>query len=255
MKTLEIKDLTVAIDGKIILDNFNLIIKPGEIHAIMGPNGVGKSTLSKVIMGDSNYKILNGTIKYDDVIINDLKVNERANLGLFLAVQMPPEIEGVTNADLLRTAVHNKEKNNFKLMDFINEIDNNIDKLKMNKDMIHRSVNIGFSGGERKKNEILQMYMLKPSFIMLDEIDSGLDVDSLKIVGSNIMEYQKKYNASILVITHYQRLLDYIKPDIVHILKDKNIILSGNSSLVKEIEEKGYDKLNYNPLKEKVKSE
>lgn len=244
MKTLEIKDLTVSIDSKVILNNFNLTIKPGEIHAIMGPNGAGKSTLSKVIMGDKNYKILKGTIKYDNIILNDKSVDERARLGLFLAVQLPLEIEGVTNADLLRTAVHNKEKENFKLFNFIKELDENVKKLKMNSEMIHRSINVGFSGGERKKNEILQMYMLKPSFVILDEIDSGLDVDSLKIVGEKIMEYHNQYNPAILVITHYQRLLDYIKPDYVHILKSGNIVKSGSANLVKEIEENGYNKLN-----------
>ena len=258
MNSLEIKDLCISIDNKIILNNFNLTIKQGETHVLMGPNGVGKSTLSKVIMGDPNYKIESGTIKYNGVIINDLKVDERAKKGIFLATQLPLEIEGVTNADLLRTAVHNKFGNSFKLFDFIKELDKNIEELKMDKEMVHRSINVGFSGGERKKNEILQMYMLKPSFVMLDEIDSGLDVDSLKIVGESVTKYKHDTNASLLVITHYQRLLDYIEPDFVHIINGGKITLSGNKDLVKEIENKGYNKFKNSStciVKESIKSE
>lgn len=244
MHKLEIKNLTVEVDNKIILKDFNLELNSGEIHAIMGPNGAGKSTLSKVIMGDENYHITNGEIIYDDKILNDLTVNERANLGIFLSMQLPLEIEGVTNSDLLRTAVHIKEEENFKLFEFIKELEHNVDELKMDKEMIHRSINVGFSGGERKKNEILQMYMLKPSFIILDEIDSGLDVDSLKLIGNKIMDYFQEYKPIILVITHYQRLLDYIKPTHVHILKNGNIIKSGNKDLVKIIETNGYNNFN-----------
>lgn len=243
MHTLEIKKLVVEIDNKIILNNFNLKIKSGEIHALMGPNGTGKSTLSKVILGDTNYKIVSGDILFDNKNINILSTDERARLGIFLGMQMPLEIDGVTNADFLRTAMHTKEGNDFKLMNFIKEMDQTCSKLKMNKEMIHRSVNKGFSGGERKKNEILQMYLLKPSMILLDEIDSGLDVDSLKIVGENVMEYYNNNDSAILLITHYQRLLDYIKPDFVHIMMGGKIIKSGSSDLVKEIEEKGYEKI------------
>jgi len=243
MHILKIENLTVEIDNKIILNDFNLEIKSGEIHAIMGPNGTGKSTLSKVIMGDENYKIISGVIKYDDIILNDLTTDERARLGIFLGMQLPLEIEGVTNADFLRTAVHIKEKENFKLFDFIKKLENNVDKLKMDKDMIHRSINMGFSGGERKKNEILQMYMLNPSFVILDEIDSGLDVDSLKTVGEDVMDYYNEYKPLMMVITHYQRLLDYIKPDYVHILKDGKIVKSGDYKLVEEIEKYGYNNI------------
>ncbi len=246
MKVLKINNLTVSVDNKIVLQDFNLIINPGEIIAIMGPNGVGKSTLSKVIMGDSSYKIEKGTIEYNGIILNDKSVDERANLGLFLAVQMPLEIEGVTNSDLLRTAVHLKEGDSFKLFDFIKELNKNIKNLQMSNDMIHRSVNVGFSGGERKKNEILQMYMLKPSFIILDEIDSGLDVDSLKLIGKMIMNYYQNHNCSILIITHYQRVLDFIKPNFINILSEGRIILKGDISLVKEIETKGYDYIKNN---------
>ena|SRR5574344_278045 len=241
MANLKIVNLTVEIDNKKILKNFNLEIKDGEIHAIMGPNGVGKSTLSKVIMGDPNYKILNGDILLNEESIIDMKVDERARKGLFLGMQMPLEIEGVTNADFLRTALNSKEGNNFSLMPFIRKLDKYVSELKMDPEMIHRGINQGFSGGERKKNEILQMYMLEPSMIILDEIDSGLDVDSLKIVGTEVMNYHKNNNPSILIITHYQRLLDYIKPDYVHILKNGCIKKSGNISLVKEIEDYGYE--------------
>ena len=250
MHTLKIENLKVSIEGKIILNEFNLIIKSGETHAIMGPNGTGKSTLSKVIMGDTNYKIEEGNIYFDDKIINDLTVDERARLGIFLGLQMPPSIDGVTNADFLRTARSVKEGKEFKLMQFIKEINSETENLKMDKEMIHRPVNKGFSGGERKKNEILQMYMLKPNTVILDEIDSGLDVDSLRIVGEKVEEYKEKNNASILLITHYKRLLDYIKPDFIHIMIDGKIVKTGTFELVKEIEKNGYN--NLNAVEEKI---
>lgn len=241
MHILKIENLTVEVENKLILSNFSLTIKSGEIHVIMGPNGTGKSTLSKVIMGDNHYKILSGDIYFDDKLINDLTVDERARLGIFLGMQMPLEIDGVTNADFLRAAMYAKEGDNFKLYSFIKKMDKNVELLKMNKDMIHRGINKGFSGGERKKNEILQMYMLEPSIVLLDEIDSGLDVDSLKIVGEKVMEYYNDFKPSILLITHYQRLLDYIKPDYVHVMMDGKIVKSGDFSLVKIIEKNGYD--------------
>lgn len=240
---LKISNLSVNVSDKKILKNLNLEIKSGEIHAIMGPNGTGKSTLTKVIMGDKNYKVTEGEILFDDKKSNDLTTDERARLGIFLGLQMPLEIEGVSNADFMRSALHAKEGNSFKLFDFIKDMDKYVDKLKMNKDMIHRGVNQGFSGGERKKNEILQMYLLKPSMVLLDEIDSGLDVDSLKIVGENVMDYYNESKPGILVITHYQRLLDYIKPTHVHIMKEGSIIKSGGNELVKYIEENGYEKI------------
>ena len=241
MDTLKIQNLNVSINEKLILTNFNLEIKSGEIHVIMGPNGVGKSTLSKVIMGDSNYQIMSGNIYYNDTLLNNLTTDERARLGIFLGMQSPIEIEGVSNADLLRTALTSKDKDNFKLFNFIKELEKNIDELHMNKDMIHRGTNVGFSGGERKKNEILQMYMLKPNMVILDEIDSGLDVDSLKIVGDSVSKYYKESNCGILLITHYQRLLDYIKPTHVHIMKDGHIVLTSDYKLVNLIEKYGYD--------------
>lgn len=240
MHILEIKNLKVKVEDKIILNGFNLVVKSGETHVIMGPNGTGKSTLSKVIMGDSNYSVIDGDIIFDGESILDKSVDERAKLGLFLTMQSPIAIEGVSNADFLRTAVHEKEKNNFKLFQFIKELESVSERLEFNKDFIHRDINEGFSGGERKKNEVLQMYMLKPNIVMLDEIDSGLDVDSLKIVGENITKYKKDSNCGLLVITHYQRLLDYIKPEFVHIMTDGKIVKSGDKSLVKYIEENGY---------------
>ncbi len=240
MHTLKIEHLDVSINDKKILKDFNLTINSGEIHAIMGPNGIGKSTLTKVIMGSSDYKVEKGKITYDNKDILSLKTDERARMGLFLAMQSPSEIEGVSNADFLKTAVSSKE-DNFKLLPFIKELEANYNNLNMDKQMIHRSLNVGYSGGEKKKNEIIQLKMLKPSFIMLDEIDSGLDVDSLKLVGEQIMDYYKKNDSAILLITHYQRLLDYIKPDYVHIISEGTVIKSGDSTLVQLIEEKGYD--------------
>ena len=245
MNSLKIENLTVKAvdDGKIILKDFNLEIKSGEIHVIMGPNGTGKSTLTKVLMGDSNYKIVKGKILYNGENINKMPVNERAKLGLFLGMQMPMAIEGVTNADFLRSAIRSKEGDKFKLLPFIKEVDNLVKKLKMDPDMLNRGVNDGFSGGERKKNEILQMYVLKPTVVLLDEIDSGLDVDSLKIVGESVMDYYKEYKPAILLVTHYQRLLDYIKPDYIHVMSEGKIILSGDGSLAKKIEDEGYEKV------------
>lgn len=239
---LEIKNLTVKVENKIVLDKFNLVINDGEVHVIMGPNGVGKSTLTKVIMADPNYKVLNGDILYNNESILNLKTDERARLGIFLAMQNPLEISGVTNADFLRTALSSKEQKNINLYSFIKKIDKAKEELKMPDEMVHRSVNKGFSGGEKKKNEILQMKMLEPSFIMLDEIDSGVDVDALKIVSDNINSYKKEHsNSSYLIITHYTHLLKYVKPDFVHVVKEGKIVKTGDYKLAKEIEDNGFN--------------
>ena len=239
---LEIKDLTVKVENKIVLDKFNLTINDGETHVIMGPNGVGKSTLTKVIMADFNYKVLNGDILYNNKSILKLKTDERARLGIFLAMQNPLEIDGVTNSDFLRTALSSKNQKNINLYSFIKKLDEAKEDLKMPDEMVHRSVNKGFSGGEKKKNEILQMKMLEPSFIMLDEIDSGVDVDALKIVGDNINAYKKeKPLSSYLIITHYTHLLKYVKPDFVHVVKEGKIVKTGDYMLAKTIENNGFN--------------
>lgn len=238
---LNIKNLSVSIDNKEILKDFNLEIKKGEVHAIMGPNGTGKSTLSRVIMRDKKYTVEKGTIDFLNNNILELSTDKVANLGIFMANQLPCEIDGVTTSDFLRTALSYK-KENFSLYDFIKKVEKSSLELEMKPDMIHRSINKGFSGGEKKKNEILQMKILEPKLIILDEIDSGLDVDSLRIVGENVVKYLEEHkDSSVLMITHYPRLLEYIKPDFVHVMVDGNIKESGNYDLALKIEENGYD--------------
>lgn len=240
---LQIKNLNVEIDKKIILDNFNLEIKPGTIHAVMGPNGVGKSTLSRTLMGDPKYNIMDGAILFKGENITNLPVDERSRRGIFLAMQSPLEIEGVSNQDFLRTAISSKNNERVGLYQFIKEVETSLDELKMNKDLVHRSLNVGFSGGEKKKNEVLQIKLLKPSFIILDELDSGLDVDSLRIVCQNLKDYIKENkDTSILIITHYSMILEYLKPDYVHILANKKIVKTGDYNLVGDIEKNGYTK-------------
>lgn len=239
---LVIKDLTIKVENKIVLNKFNLIINDSETHVIMGPNGVGKSTLTKVIMADSNYEVISGDIIYNNESILPLSTDQRARLGIFLAMQNPLEIEGVTNSEFLRTALSSKEEKNINLYSFIKKLDNAKEELKMPSEMIHRSVNKGFSGGEKKKNEILQMKMLEPNLVLLDEIDSGVDVDALKIVGQNINDYiNSNKNTSVLMITHYTHILKYIKPDFVHVIKDGAIVKTGDYTLAKKIEENGFN--------------
>ena len=242
---LEIDKLNVKVKDKNIIKDFSLNIKQGEIHAIMGPNGTGKSTLSRVILGDDNYDIISGDIIVDNKSILDLDTTQRARLGIFLCYQNPISIDGITNSEFLRTALNEQSGKNVGLYEFIKDMEKNIHSLNMNVDMMHRNLNQGFSGGERKKNEVLQIKMLKPKFIIFDELDSGLDVDSLKIVCDNINDYLKENPlTSVLLITHYTRILEYIKPQFVHMMVDGKIIESGDYSLAKKIEKYGYDKAN-----------
>ena len=239
----EIKKLYVNVKDKKILKDFNIIIKPGEVHAIMGPNGTGKSTLSRVIMGDDNYSVIKGDILVDNKSILGLQTYERARMGIFLCYQNPISIDGITNSEFIRTALNENRDKPVGLYEFIKSMEKSIDDLSMNHDMMHRALNDGFSGGERKKNEVLQIKMLEPSFIILDELDSGLDVDSLKICCDNINEYLEGHpKTSVLKITHYPRILEYIKPNYVHMMVDGKIVKTGDMSLALDIERNGYEK-------------
>lgn len=240
--TLEIKDLHVSIDDKEILKGVNLTINTGEIHAIMGPNGTGKSTLSSAIMGHPSYEVTQGEVLLDGENILEMEVDERAKAGLFLAMQYPSEITGVTNADFMRSAINSQreEGQEINLMQFIKKLDKQMDFLDMDKDMAQRYLNEGFSGGEKKRNEILQLMMLQPKFAILDEIDSGLDIDALKVVSKGINEMRGEDFGS-LIITHYQRLLNYITPDHVHAMYNGIVVKSGGAELAKRLEEEGYE--------------
>lgn len=240
--TLEIKDLHVSIEDKEILKGVNLTINTGEVHAIMGPNGTGKSTLSSAIMGHPSYEVTQGEVLLDGVNILELEVDERAQAGLFLAMQYPSEITGVTNADFMRSAINAKreEGQEINLMQFIKKLDKQMDFLDIDKDMAQRYLNEGFSGGEKKRNEILQLMMLEPKFAILDEIDSGLDIDALKVVSKGINEMRGE-DFGALMITHYQRLLNYITPDKVHVMYGGKVVKSGGPELAKRLEEEGYE--------------
>ena len=208
----------------------------------MGPNGVGKSTLSRVIMGDPNYTVTNGSILFDGDNLLPLSVDERSKKGVFLAMQNPMEIDGVSNQDFLRTAMSSVEGKQVGLYDFILQCEKGLNELSMKKELIHRGLNTGFSGGEKKKNEVLQIKLLKPNFIILDELDSGLDVDSLRICAENIWKYKKENNGtSILIITHHPKILEYIKPDYVHVINNGTIVKTGDYNLAIDIEKNGYN--------------
>lgn len=238
---LKIENLCLSVSDKEILKNFNLTINDGEIHAIMGPNGIGKSSICKAIMGDTNYEIKEGSITFDDVLLNEVSTTKRANMGLMLINQSPLAIEGVSNADMLRMALASKTGSPVDLYKFNKKIQEVCKKLEIPASFIHRSINDGMSGGERKKNELMHMWMLEPKFLILDELDSGLDVDALRICANSIMEYYREKKISILIITHHSNILDIIKPDYVHIIKDKHISYTGDISTAKLIEKNGFN--------------
>jgi len=242
MATLLIKNLHAEVEGKEILKGVNLEINGGETHAIMGPNGTGKSTLASVIMGHPKYTVTKGEVLLDGQNVLEMSVDERSRAGLFLGMQHPAEVPGVTNSDFIKTAVNARQEKgkSVSLFKFIRELDHAVTDLKMNEDLPHRYLNEGFSGGEKKRNEILQMKMLNPSIAILDEIDSGLDVDALKIVGENVTAMKSK-DLGMLLITHYQRLLDYIKADTVHVMMKGKVVKSGGMEIIKRIDTEGYD--------------
>lgn len=251
---LEIKDLHVSVDEKEILKGISLTVKPNEIHAIMGPNGNGKSTLLKAIMGHPSYTVTSGSITYNGLDVLKMSVDERSRAGLFLAMQYPKEIAGVTNSDFLRAGINARNKEPISLFKFIKEIDKGIKLLKMKEDLAHRFVNDGFSGGEMKRNEILQMLMLKPSLAMLDEIDSGLDVDAIKLVADATLKLKEETGLGLMVVSHYERFFSLMKPTHSHVIVDGRIVVEGDSELVEKIDTDGYDwlyeELKIQPVKE-----
>lgn len=241
---LSIKNINVSLknEDKKIIKDLSLEINDGETHAIMGPNGTGKSTLAKVIMGHYLFTLTGGEIFFNKTKLNDLTTDERAKLGIFLAMQDPTVIDGVTNSEFLKTSSEEITGKHIDYFKFITEVNNSLKDLEFSKDMIHRHVNAGFSGGEKKKNEVLQIKILKPKLIILDELDSGLDVDSLKIVCENINKYKNENpDTSILIITHYPRILEMIKPDYVHVMKNGTIVKTGDISLATLTEKVGYN--------------
>ena len=240
---LNINNLNVSIEGKKILDDFNLTINQGEVHAIMGPNGSGKSTLANVLAGNEDYEVNSGKIIFKDQDLLGLNIEERAQIGIFLAFQYPVEIPGVNITPFLQASINSKLKNENKpeldTLSFAKLLREKAKDLGIGPDMLKRSINTGFSGGEKKRYEILQMSILNPEFTIFDETDSGLDVDALRIVTEGINKF-KNDNNSFLIITHYQKLLDYINPDYVHVMRNGKILKSGDISLAVEIEKSGY---------------
>jgi Fe-S cluster assembly ATP-binding protein len=241
---LKIKNLHASIDDKAILKGINLEVKPGEVHAIMGPNGSGKSTLASVIAGKEEFEVTKGSILFENEDIQELDPEERAHKGIFLSFQYPIEIPGVTVTNFIKTAINETRKaqglDEMPANEMLKKIREKSDLLEINRKFLSRSLNEGFSGGEKKRNEIFQMAMLEPKLAILDETDSGLDIDALRVVANGVNKLKSKDNA-VIVITHYQRLLDYIVPDFVHVLHNGKIVKSGTKELAHELESKGYD--------------
>lgn len=241
MSQLEIKDLTVEIDGKEILKGLSLNIDKNEIHALMGPNGNGKSTLLAAVMGNPKFTVTGGSITFEGQDVLAMSVDERSRAGLFLGMQYPQEVAGVTNSDFLRAAMNARREKPIPLFSFIREMESTVKDLQMKPDLAHRFLNEGFSGGEKKRNEIVQMKMLKPSFAMLDEIDSGLDVDALKVVADAINDVREESKMGMMVVSHYARFYNLLKPTHAHVLVDGKIVVSGGPELVEKIDTEGYD--------------
>jgi Fe-S cluster assembly ATP-binding protein len=243
---LQLKDLKASINDKSIIKGLNLNIKPGEVHAIMGPNGSGKSTLANVLSGKSGYEI-SGNLIYQGQNLKEIPIEERAQKGIFLAFQYPLEIPGVNTRNFLKTSLNSVRKSKgekeLDTLTFLKLIKEKASELNIDEKFLSRQLNVGFSGGEKKKNEILQMKLLEPKLCILDETDSGLDIDALRVVANGVNSYKNKDNA-FLIITHYQRLLDYIKPDFIHVLSNGKIIKTGNAELGQELEKSGYENLN-----------
>ncbi|VVB58401.1 putative branched-chain amino acid transport ATP-binding protein LivG [Candidatus Anstonella stagnisolia] len=239
---LEARNLHVSVDGKEILKGLGLRVKQGQVHAIMGPNGSGKSTLSNAIMGNPKYKVESGEILLDGKSILEMPTDERSRAGIFLSFQYPFEVSGVTLTNFLRTAINQRRETPISSMEFNSELEKHMKLLKMKKEFAYRYLNEGFSGGEKKRCEILQMSMLKPKFAILDETDSGLDIDALKTVAKGIEKLKNPF-LGIVIITHYHRILKYVKPDFVHVMVDGRIVKSGGAKLASELEKTGYEKL------------
>lgn len=240
---LNVKNLHAEVEGKSILRGVDLTVRGGEIHVIMGPNGTGKSTLASTIMGHPAYEATEGSVQLDGQELLEMEVDERARAGLFLAMQYPAEISGVTNSDFIRSAINARLEKPIRFKAFQEGMKEAMKSLSIPENMPERFLNDGFSGGEKKRNEIFQMLMLKPRLVMLDEIDSGLDIDAVRIVGQNVMDYAAKAgeDCGFLVITHYKRLLDYIKADYIHVLMDGKIVYTGGPELADKLEADGYD--------------
>ena len=242
---LKITNLTVSVNEKIILKDFNLEIKEQEIHVLMGLNGSGKSTICKVLMGDPNYLVVSGSIFYKDIDLLKLDTTERSRLGLFLVNQNPIEIPGVKNSEMLKLALENKTGKHISIFEFSKLLNNICDKLKIDKSFIHRNINEGMSGGEKKKNELMHLWVLSPDLILLDEVDSGVDIDNLNIITESLKTYFDEHNCSILIITHHTNILKGLKPNYVHILSDGKITETGDYNLAINIENNGYTRTNF----------